>query len=129
MQSSQVPNAWANQMSVKIALVPDHVFVPAGWVCSLISGFKDVAATLSSVTGDGLFKAVSLVLKRYQSSWNFFCRWLLTSEKCLECFSSQCRPVKKLETNMQVSFNCLFLKASASGFMKFSTEWAFKANG
>ena len=28
VQSSLVPNAWANQMSVKIASVPDCVFVP-----------------------------------------------------------------------------------------------------
>ena len=46
MQSSLVPNAWANQLSVKIALVPDCVFVPTGWACSLISSFKDVTLTL-----------------------------------------------------------------------------------
>ena len=45
MQRSLVVNAWANQMSVNIASVLDRVFVPTGWACSLISGFKDVAAT------------------------------------------------------------------------------------
>ena len=45
--SSLVLNVWANQMSVKIALVQDHVFVPTGWVCSLISRFRAVAATLN----------------------------------------------------------------------------------
>ena len=33
-------------MSVKDTSVPDRVFVPTWWVCSLISNFKDVAATL-----------------------------------------------------------------------------------
>ena len=35
-----------NQMSVNVILVPDCVFVPTWWACSLISSFKDVAATL-----------------------------------------------------------------------------------
>ena len=48
MQRSLVPNAWANQMSVKIASVPDHVFVPTWRACSLISSIKEVAATLKS---------------------------------------------------------------------------------
>ena len=31
VQSSLVPNAWANQMSEKSALVQDHVFMPTRW--------------------------------------------------------------------------------------------------
>ena len=34
-------------MSVKITSVPDRVFVPTWWACSLISSFKNVAATLT----------------------------------------------------------------------------------
>ena len=41
-QSSLVLNAWANQMSIKIGSVPNCVFVPTGWACSLISSFKDI---------------------------------------------------------------------------------------
>ena len=46
VQNSLAPNAWANQMSVKMTLVPDHVLVPTWWACSVISSFMDVAATL-----------------------------------------------------------------------------------
>ena len=46
VRSSLVTNTWANQMSIKITLVPDHVFVPSWWACSLISSFKDVTVTL-----------------------------------------------------------------------------------
>ena len=45
VQSSLVLNAWANQMSIKIAS-----FVTARWACSLISSFYDVAATLLMVS-------------------------------------------------------------------------------
>ena len=34
-----VPNAWANQMSMKISLVPDHVFVPT-WFQGCRRDFK-----------------------------------------------------------------------------------------
>ena len=47
VQSSLVPNAWANQASVKIISGPDCVFVPTWWACSLILSFKDIAVTLS----------------------------------------------------------------------------------
>ena len=46
MQSSLVPNAGANQMSVEITSVPNRVFMPTWWAHSLISSFKDAAATL-----------------------------------------------------------------------------------
>ena len=49
MQTSLVQNASANHMSIKIASVPDCVFVPTIRACSLISSFKDVAATLTDM--------------------------------------------------------------------------------
>ena len=45
-KTSLVPNAWANQMSLKFTSVPDCVFVPTNRACSLISSLKDIAATL-----------------------------------------------------------------------------------
>ena len=46
VQSSLVPNIWANQMSIKIASVWDHVFMPTGWVCNLILSFNDLSQRL-----------------------------------------------------------------------------------
>ena len=40
MQSSLVPNAWANQMSTRITSVPDCVFIPTWWANSLLSSFS-----------------------------------------------------------------------------------------
>ena len=45
-----VPNAWANQMSVKITSVSDRVFVQTLWARGLISSFNDVAAPLSKLS-------------------------------------------------------------------------------
>ena len=53
---SPVPNAWANQMRVKLTSVPDRVFVLTGWAYSLILSFKDVAATLMQKNGNPLLK-------------------------------------------------------------------------
>ena len=61
MQSSLVLNAWTNQMSVIITLVPDRVFVPTWWLCSLISSFKDVAVTLIGLAVSLRFGVKSII--------------------------------------------------------------------
>ena len=57
MQNSLIPNTSANQMRVEIASVPDCVFMPTGWVCSLISRFNEVASTLRRVSHDDSLKS------------------------------------------------------------------------
>ena len=75
LQISLVPNAWANQMSVKITSVPDCVRA-----CSLISSFQDIAATLNVLLNRVLARISEFGVQKYTFGMN----WVSSS------FSSHC---------------------------------------
>ena len=71
VQSSLVPNAWGNQMNIKITSLPDHMFLPTCWACSLISSIRDVAATLNEqYCVMNLFFKLYSVLPFIRSPWS-----------------------------------------------------------
>ena len=78
MQTSLVPNAWANKVCLKITLVSDCVFVPKWLACSLISSCKDVAVTLKREQHKRVAREIC---KLPVLLWYLYCvHWLLLDQ-------------------------------------------------